>query len=121
MRICITAALAIAVCGFSSAAFAHAHLSSSEPADGSSLTASPTRIALQFSEGLEPAFSHMIVSGPSGNPISLGDEIVGGPGDMELSSAPATPLQTGRYVIKWDVLSKDGHKTTGTTSFTVKP
>lgn len=121
MRICISAVLAIAVCGFSSAAFAHAHLSSSEPADGSSLTASPTRIALQFSEGLEPAFSHMTVSEPSGETMPLDNEIVGGPGDMELSSSPATPLRAGAYVVKWNVLSKDGHKTTGTTSFTVKP
>lgn len=121
MRICIPAFLAIAVCGFSSAASAHAHLSSSEPADGSSLTASPTRIVLQFSEGLEPAFSHMKVSGPSGEPVSLGNEIVGGHGDMELSSTPATPLKTGSYVVKWEVLSKDGHKTSGRTSFTVKP
>lgn len=120
MRVRLPVASLITVLSFSSAALAHAHLNTSEPADGSLLTTSPATISLKFSEGLEPAFSHMTVTGPSGETVSLGNGVVGGQGDVELSSSPVTPLQPGRYVVKWDVLSRDGHKTSGMTTFTVK-
>ena len=121
MRVRLPVASLITVLSFSGAAWAHARLNTSEPADESLLTTSPATISLKFSEGLEPAFSHMTVTGPSGETVSLGSEVVGGQGDVELSSSPVTPLQPGRYVVKWDVLSKDGHKTNGMTTFTVKP
>jgi methionine-rich copper-binding protein CopC len=120
MRIATSLILSIAFCSFAHAAFAHATLSRSSPADGERLAA-PTAFTLQFSEGLEPAFSHMTVSTSSGGPVGLTDEHVSGDGDNVLCASPSTPLPPGNYTIRWDVLSKDGHKTGGTRSFRVTP
>ena len=119
MRIA-TSILFITFCSFANGAFAHATLTRSSPADGERLAA-PTALTLEFSEGLEPAFSHMTVSASSGSPVGLTDEHVTGDGDEVLSASPSTPLVPGSYTIRWDVLSKDGHKTGGTRIFTVTP
>jgi len=107
MRIAIPVILSISVCSIANAAFAHASLTRSVPPDGEFLNASPTEFALGFSEGLEP--------------VALNGEHVGGTGDSELSASPSSPIKPGSYTIKWVVLSKDGHKTSGTRSFTVTP
>ena len=121
MRIAVPVILSISVCSIANAAFAHASLTRSVPPDGEFLNASPTEFALGFSEGLEPVFSHMTVSASSGEPVALNGEHGGGTGDSELSASPSSPLKPGSYTIKWVVLSKDGHKTSGTRSFTVTP
>jgi copper resistance protein C len=102
-------------------AFAHARLSAASPADGSAVSSSPEVVTLTFSEGLEPAFSHLTLTAPSGTVVQLDDETVGGEGSMVLSARPATALPPGRYIVHWQVLSTDGHKTMGSTSFTVSP
>lgn len=107
--------------GFAGAASAHARLTTSNPADGTSLQASPPTISLKFSEGLEPAFSHMTLTNQSGESVRLEGEKVDGGDASELSSSPATPLSPGDYSAKWDVLSMDGHKTSGALTFKVAP
>jgi methionine-rich copper-binding protein CopC len=99
-------------------AFAHAHLESSIPADGSTVTA-PTSLTLTFSEGLELAFSGATVTGPAGavllQPATLD------PADPEVLVVPLdTPLPPGSYTVDWHALASDGHKTTGSYSFTVQ-
>jgi methionine-rich copper-binding protein CopC len=121
MRIFIPVVLSAALCSVSSVAFAHARLIVSDPADGAQLRTSPETISLHFSESLEPAFSHLTLTAASGDPIKLDGEAVRGDDQGELAAAPISPLAPGSYVIKWDVLSTDGHKTSGTRKFTVLP
>ncbi|UHS61295.1 copper homeostasis periplasmic binding protein CopC [Agrobacterium vaccinii] len=121
MRILNPIVLSAAFCCVSCLAFAHARLTVSQPADGASLQTSPETISLHFSESLEPAFSHLTLTTASGDTIKLGGETVRGNEQDELAAAPTSPLTPGIYMIKWDVLSTDGHKTSGTRKFTVLP
>lgn len=104
---------------FSGQAFAHAHVSSANPADGARI-ASPTSISLTFSEGLELPFSGLGLSRVDGNPVSLGDATLDN-GGKTLNAPVSKTLDAGKYAVKWHVLSTDGHKTEGQYQFTVTP
>ena len=58
--------LSVALAGMLTAAgaFAHAHLQQQIPTAGAQLSASPQTLTLSFSEGIEPAFSGVTVTGP---------------------------------------------------------
>ena len=100
-------------------AFAHAHLASAEPADAAMLTASPTTLTLKFTEAIELAFSGANLQGPNG-PVALRPAHLD-PADAETLVVPLdAPLAAGAYTVDWHSLSTDGHKTTGSYSFTVK-
>lgn len=99
-------------------AWAHAHLVSSIPADGAQLSAAPDSIAITLTEAIEPAFSHLKMTTASGEPVALTDETADG---KAFSAKPSTPLPAGAYQVEWQVLSVDGHKTSGTFGFTVAP
>ncbi|TAY73134.1 copper resistance protein CopC [Rhizobium ruizarguesonis] len=116
----VTFATACLLCAATSV-FAHARLTISDPAEGATLRASPPAISLTFSEGLEPAFGHVTLAAASGEPVDLDREKVGGDGSTILSASIPKSLVPGRYVVKWNVLSTDGHKTSGTSKFTVAP
>ena len=99
-------------------ACAHAHLVSSMPADGATLSAAPNSIAITLTEAIEPAFSHLKLATASSEPVALTNETADG---KALSAKPATPLPAGTYQVEWQVLSVDGHKTSGIFGFTVAP
>jgi methionine-rich copper-binding protein CopC len=99
-------------------AFAHAHLASAEPADAAVLSASPSALTLRFSEAIELGFSGLVVTGPNG-PVDLAAGHLD-PADAEVLVVPVdTPLAAGSYSVDWHALSTDGHKSTGSYSFTV--
>jgi hypothetical protein len=68
--------LAIACCA--TPAFAHAFLQRAEPGAGAALKASPSRVALTFSEKLEPVFSGILVTDSSGRNVEAGPVVFGG-------------------------------------------
>ena len=84
---------AVALACASTAAFAHAQLEKATPAVGGTV-ASPSEIRLEFSEGVEPKFSKISVTGPAGVPFEGGasnhdyvsptDTLGGGPGQLHL-------------------------------------
>jgi hypothetical protein len=111
----IFASLAIACC--STQSFAHAFLQHAEPGAGATLRAPPKRVALTFSEKLEPVFSGIAVTDASGRVVEAGAPVVGG----NSMAAPLRPLPPGRYRVVWHVVSVDTHRTEGAYSFTVKP
>jgi methionine-rich copper-binding protein CopC len=106
----LVAAVLSALCAV---AHAHAHLSASVPAEGSTVEA-PERIRLTFSEaarvtaltiqrqgGLEQKLSPL--------PATSAREV----------SLPAPSLAPGQYTLSWRVLSQDGHVMSGTVHFSV--
>jgi methionine-rich copper-binding protein CopC len=114
-RYILSAALVLAA---ASPAFAHAHLLQSDPAASAS-AASPKELTLDFSEGLEIAFSGVTLTGPSGA-VTTGAATLD-PKDNKVLLVPlSAPLTAGTYTVAWHALSSDGHKTTGTYSFIVK-
>lgn len=100
-------------------AFAHAHLSSTIPAEGAKVT-TPERISVTFSEGLELPFSSLRLTTAAGQPVALGDTALKQNGKT-LSAPIEKALKAGQYTIEWQVLSTDGHKTEGHYLFTVTP
>jgi copper resistance protein C len=97
---------------------AHAKLVRADPAKNSNGGA-PTVIQLHFSETLELKFSRFKLTDIKGTQIVL----VPAPAkdDQTLAASPGTPLAPGRYTVSWTaVAADDGHKTTGTYSFTVQ-
>jgi methionine-rich copper-binding protein CopC len=76
---------------------------------------------MSFSDGLEPAFSHLTLTTSSGEEVPLQGQKIGGDDGSQLTAAPLQPLPAGSYEARWDVLSKDGHKSSGTLEFKVEP
>lgn len=100
-------------------AWAHAHLKTAMPANQSTVT-SPTTIRGDYTEGLNIAFSSMKVVGPGGKALDLGKAALVPGDDKAMDLTVNKPLPAGRYLVTWHALSKDGHKTEGKWSFTVR-
>ncbi len=99
-------------------AFAHAQLESSTPPVGG-IVASPGEIRLVFSEGVEPKFTGLTLTGPGGA-AALGAPSVEA-GHPEVLIVPVKgALAPGAYTVKWRAVSVDTHHTQGTFEFTVK-
>jgi copper resistance protein C len=103
----------------STAAFAHAQLKKATPAVGGTV-ASASEIRLEFSEGVEPRFSGVTLTGAGGASVPLGQAKVEA-GDQKVLIVPiAKPLAPGAYTVHWHAVSVDTHHTQGTFGFTVK-
>jgi copper resistance protein C len=101
------------------AVLAHAVLVKSVPAQRAVLAESPPRVLLWFNERLEPAYSTVSVWDAAGAQVDAKDGAVSGddPRRLELS---LPPLPAGRYVIRFRVLSVDGHVVESSLPFTVR-
>lgn len=102
----------------SSALWAHAYLVKSAPAQRAVLYRSPASIQLWFNERLEPRYSSLSVSDAGGKPVQTGKAEVSSDDPKQLS-APIKSLPPGRYLIKYRVLSVDGHIVQDQFPFTV--
>jgi methionine-rich copper-binding protein CopC len=107
----------VAIAGFAAPSFAHAFMQHADPGAGAALRASPKRVALTFSEKLEPVFSGVAITDKSGRNVASGPAVIGG----NSMAAPLRPLPPGSYRVVWHAVSVDTHRTEGAYSFTVKP
>jgi methionine-rich copper-binding protein CopC len=98
-------------------AFAHAFLQHADPGAGATLKVAPKRVALSFSEKLEPVFSGVAVTDAAGRNVEASAAVIGGNSMVALLRA----LPPGRYRVTWHAVSVDTHRTEGAYSFTVKP
>ncbi len=96
-------------------AYAHAHLTRSEPRDGGTVTPAPHQVSLWFTEGLEKSFSSVEVHDASGTRVDDGEAQVKD-NTMQIG---LKALQPGTYKVIWRALSVDTHKTDGTFTFQV--
>ncbi|MGO4352652.1 copper homeostasis periplasmic binding protein CopC [Rhizobium sp. RAF36] len=112
--------LTACVAAISAPAWAHAHLETSLPASGATVS-SPPVLSVDMSEALEPSFSTITVTDSTGAPVAIGDSQVGGEGGRQLSATVPKTLKAGLYHVEWHVLSKDGHRNAGKFDFTVAP
>jgi methionine-rich copper-binding protein CopC len=102
------------------AASAHARLVSSEPADGALVQAGPGQLKLTFSEALEPKLSGVTVTSSGRSETSTGAASLAEDGKTLIATLQA-PLAAGTYTVDWHALSRDGHTTHSSYSFTVAP
>jgi len=105
--------------GLAGPAFAHAHLTSSVPAQNATVAA-PSALRLGFSEGLDLRFTGIEVTGPDGAVVPTGDATLD-PAGTTLIVPVTGALPAGPYTVDWRALSKDGHTTKGSYVFTVGP
>ena len=97
-------------------AWAHAYPAVSVPNDGATVKESPREMRIQFTEGVELAFSQITVKSAKGEVVSQGklrqlaDDTV---------AIDLKPLQPGNYNVEWQVLSVDTHITDGVLHFTI--
>ena len=111
----ILTSIVIACCA--APAFGHAFLQHAEPGAGAALKPPPIRIALTFSEKLEPVFSGLAVTDSSGRNVAAGAVVIRGSSMV----AQVRSLAPGKYRVVWHVVSLDAHRTEGAYSFAVKP
>ncbi|MEV7761079.1 copper resistance CopC family protein [Curtobacterium flaccumfaciens] len=100
-------------------ASAHAALTSSDPADGATVTADIQRVTLTFSEaplaGLEAGL-RIEVRDDGGTDESSGAVAVDG-----TSMSKAVSLSPGPHTLVWRYVSPDGHPIEGQLAFSVEP
>ncbi|MGC6386628.1 copper homeostasis periplasmic binding protein CopC [Ewingella sp. S1.OA.A_B6] len=117
----VLATTAILVTGLiSQQAFAHAHLKTETPAADTTLKTAPTELSLGFSEGIEPNFSQVTITGPDKKTVSTGALALAANDNTQAIVPLTSTLSVGKYNVSWHVVSVDGHKTEGQYSFTVK-
>ncbi|MDY0419529.1 CopC domain-containing protein YobA [Enterobacter sp. 170198] len=98
---------------------AHAHLKQQIPAADSLVTA-PQALTLNFSEGIEPGFSGVVVTDAQKQAIRTGTATRDEKNKAQLTVPLEQTLTSGIYQVDWHVVSVDGHKTKGSYHFSVK-
>jgi methionine-rich copper-binding protein CopC len=100
------------------AAWCHAFPDHSDPKVGSTVSGPPAQVRIWFDSDLEPAFSNIMVHNADGKMIDKRDVRVAA-SDPKLLQVSVPPLQPGTYLVIWNVVARDGHRTNGQFSFTM--
>ena len=100
---------------------AHAIVLQSEPAAGAVLTTAPGRVVLRFNSKIEKRLSRVTLTASGGAPVPLAVASAAGGNESEPDRLvlPLQQLPPGSYVVRYKVLSADGHITEGALRFTV--
>lgn len=104
---------------FANQAHSHAFPTHQEPSAGSDVSTSQKDVALDFDDGLEPAFSSIAVTDSQGKSVTSNKAVVDSSNSKHMSVA-LTPLAPGVYTVAWVAVAADGHRTQGHYTFTVK-
>lgn len=102
------------------AVFAHAHLKHPYPAADANVDAAPQALTLNFSEGIEPKFSGVKITGAKQQDVKTGPVKRNENDKTQLIVPLEQALTPGEYTVDWHVVSVDGHKTTGNYHFSVR-
>jgi len=100
----------------SSAALAHAIILSSTPAPNAQVAKGPIDIALQYNSLIDTGHSRISLVDPAGKVTALTASDGAAPGVLAAHGSTDSP---GRWIIRWQVLSVDGHITRGEIPFQV--
>lgn len=104
--------LGLALILAASAAFAHAPLRETVPADGAVLEAPPEQLELRFGSSLR--MTAVTLTDAAGERISL-DGVGGRPAVEHAFELPE--LEPGRYTVQWRGMAADGHVMSGQLEF----
>jgi len=100
-------------------AHAHAYPTHQAPSAGSTVPTSQKDVAIDFDDGLEPAFSSIAVTDAQGKSVTSAKSVVD-PSNKKHMSVALNPLTPGEYSVAWVAIAEDGHRTQGHYTFTVK-
>jgi methionine-rich copper-binding protein CopC len=98
------------------AAFAHAVLVKSSPAQGATVKAGEVDITLTYNSRIDALHSSLHLVGSDGKAHTLAVDAHAAP---NLLVAKAAGLTAGAYKLEWQVMATDGHITRGTVEFRV--
>lgn len=96
-------------------ASAHANLVEASPGNGEQVAEPPDELTLQYTEGIQRA--GVSVELASGDRVDEGVRVDAD--DPAVVHVPLDDPENGTYVVTWEVLSVDGHTTSGALFFTV--
>jgi methionine-rich copper-binding protein CopC len=115
----LAAVRALAVLGAlaASPALAHSFLVDATPSAKDHVAPAPKTVKLKFGAGVEPAYSKLSIETPDGKVLASG--AVGKPETPRELFLDAPDMAPGRYIIRYRVLSTDGHIVEGNFDFTV--
>lgn len=100
-------------------AMGHALAVRTSPGAGAMLAQPPASVSVYFDARLEPLFSKLTVTDAGGAKISAdGGEVA--PGSPNALTARLSGAAKGVCHVHWDVVSRDGHRSRGDYTFTVK-
>jgi len=106
----------ILLMGSVSEALAHASLLHAVPEPGAVVTGDHVAIELRFDSRVDQRFSRMELLKPDGDAAPLASQA----GDSQsILKATGTGLDEGPYILRWRVLSVDGHANQGEIKFRI--
>ncbi|CAM8656689.1 Copper resistance protein D [Acidimicrobiia bacterium] len=111
------AAFFVALIGSTLPASAHVNFVGSMPANVSTVDGPVTRIVLEYSGTSDPISDDFLIQDSSGTSQPIAS--VGNDGDTKVVVTTVNALPSGRNKVSWALRGTDGHKMTGTISFTV--
>ncbi len=111
------AAFFVALIGSAIPASAHVNFLGSTPANVSTVDGPVTRIVLEYSGTADPIRDDFLIEGSSGTSQPIAS--VETDGDTKVVVTSVNALPSGRTKVSWALRGADGHKMTGTISFTV--
>ena len=97
--------------------FAHSFLVEATPSSKDHVAESPKTLRLRFGGGVEPAYSKLSIETPEGKVLAQG--AVGNSEKPRELTLDAPALSPGRYIVRFRVLSQDGHIVEGNYEFFV--
>ena len=102
-------------------AAAHAIVLESAPTPDAVLARPPERVILRFNSKIEKRLTRVTLAASGGTPRPMSIASIGRGDDQapDRIVVPLNPLPPGRYVIRYRVLSADGHVTEGALRFTL--
>jgi methionine-rich copper-binding protein CopC len=114
----LAGALALAACLTHAApAFAHSFLVEATPSSKDHVESAPKTVKLRFGGGVEPPYSKLTIESADGKVLAEG--AIGKPDKPRELSVDSPELAPGRYVVRYRVLSTDGHIVEGNYEFFV--
>jgi methionine-rich copper-binding protein CopC len=107
------------LCALPRLSYGHAYPDHADPKVGAEVSIAPVRVRIWFDSNLEPLFSMIIVQDASGKKVDSGDGRVS-PIDDTLLEVGLPALAAGTYRVIWNVVARDGHRTSGDYTFTIR-
>ena len=101
----------------STTALAHSFLIEATPSSKDHVSDSPKTVKLRFGSGVEPPYSKVTIESADGKVLAEGNVAV--PDKPRELSVDAPTLAPGKYIVRYRVLSTDGHIVEGNYDFTV--
>src|SRR4051794_14277556 len=98
------------------AAFAHANVVSTTPADGATVSAAPTEVRVLFDDPMIVGPGNAVVSADRTSVLAGKPRVERAGRELVL---PLERLENGDYSVRWRIVSDDGHLESGVLAFRV--